>query len=423
MPIGRREPPRRDCRSRRLCVLAGVPVQCAPRSQSSGSAKFRLTSRRCARTRGILPPGGWKASSRDLARALAAFMSRSTSAAEEALLEEPYRSRVIAVAQAFVYGGPMTARACVLVFCLFWASGAALAQDVPSAPVLRIEPGMHTAPIIDAGTDQSRDLLVTGGLDNTVRIWSLPELRLVRVLRPPIGSGWRRLGWRSRFDPGREDRCGRWLASCGIGPVRDRSVRRRHWSIGPPVQGRRTCRVPCLFRETALSWPLGCPRQGFASGGWPTELCRRIETSRIRSKRSTSVPGVWRLRALTARCGFMMRRRKTRVCIRSKRLQQKLGARHGSCVSPPTGEAWRSPLKTSPQWRFVQQAIYRWRRDLTSMAWRVTQDFTRWRGRSTARPCSREAARLKLEFQNIRCSRGRSAGLARGVLRRRIPIR
>jgi WD40 repeat protein len=48
---------------------------------------------------------------------------------------------------------------------------------------------MHTAPIIDAGTDQSRDLLVTGGLDNTVRIWALPELRLVRVLRPPIGPG------------------------------------------------------------------------------------------------------------------------------------------------------------------------------------------------------------------------------------------
>ena len=83
----------------------------------------------------------------------------------------------------------MTARACVLVICLFWASGAALARELPNAPVLRIEPGMHTAPIIDAATDQSRDLLVTGGLDNTVRIWSLPELRLVRVLRPPIGSG------------------------------------------------------------------------------------------------------------------------------------------------------------------------------------------------------------------------------------------
>ena len=82
----------------------------------------------------------------------------------------------------------MLARTLILV-CLFWASGAALARELPNAPVLRIEPGMHTAPIIDAATDQSRDLLVTGGLDNTVRIWSLPELRLVRVLRPPIGSG------------------------------------------------------------------------------------------------------------------------------------------------------------------------------------------------------------------------------------------
>src|SRR5271165_1558455 len=83
----------------------------------------------------------------------------------------------------------MTARTLILAFCLFWTSGAALARDLPNAPQLRIEPGMHTAPIIDAGTDQSRDLLVTGALDKTVRIWALPELRLVRVLRPPIGSG------------------------------------------------------------------------------------------------------------------------------------------------------------------------------------------------------------------------------------------
>lgn len=83
----------------------------------------------------------------------------------------------------------MTARTLILAFCLFWAPPAALARDLPNAPQLRIEPGMHTAPIVDAGTDQSSDLLVTGGQDNTVRIWALPELRLVRVLRPPIGSG------------------------------------------------------------------------------------------------------------------------------------------------------------------------------------------------------------------------------------------
>ena len=89
----------------------------------------------------------------------------------------------------FAQGDMMTARTLILAFCLFWAPPAALARDLPNTPELRIEPGMHTAPIIDAATDQSRDLLVTGGLDNTVRIWALPELRLVRVLRPPIGSG------------------------------------------------------------------------------------------------------------------------------------------------------------------------------------------------------------------------------------------
>src|SRR5580698_2068594 len=81
----------------------------------------------------------------------------------------------------------MTARSLILAFCLSWAPAAALAQDPPNAPRLRIEPGMHTAPIIDAETDQARDLLVTSG-DSTVRIWALPDLRLVRVLRSPAGD-------------------------------------------------------------------------------------------------------------------------------------------------------------------------------------------------------------------------------------------
>jgi WD40 repeat protein len=82
----------------------------------------------------------------------------------------------------------MTARTLILAFCLSWATAAALAQVPPNAPHLRIEPGMHTAPIMDAETDQARDLLVTSG-DSTVRIWALPELRLVRVLRPPSNEG------------------------------------------------------------------------------------------------------------------------------------------------------------------------------------------------------------------------------------------
>jgi WD40 repeat protein len=66
---------------------------------------------------------------------------------------------------------------------------AVVAQEISTAPVLRIEPGMHSAQINDAATDRAGDVLVTGSNDKTARIWTLPELRLVRVLRPPIGPG------------------------------------------------------------------------------------------------------------------------------------------------------------------------------------------------------------------------------------------
>ena len=55
-------------------------------------------------------------------------------------------------------------------------------------PVLRIETGTHTAPIRSIGVDASCRLMVTGSLDKTVRLWSLPDGRLLRTIRPPIGS-------------------------------------------------------------------------------------------------------------------------------------------------------------------------------------------------------------------------------------------
>jgi WD40 repeat protein len=56
-------------------------------------------------------------------------------------------------------------------------------------PVLRIETGMHTATIQRIGVDRDCRLLATGSYDKTVRLWSLPEGRLLRTLRVPIGPG------------------------------------------------------------------------------------------------------------------------------------------------------------------------------------------------------------------------------------------
>jgi WD40 repeat protein len=65
----------------------------------------------------------------------------------------------------------------------------ALAQDVSVEAILRIEAGMHTARIDDAATDRAQKVAVTVGKDKTARVWTLPELQPVRVLRPPIGPG------------------------------------------------------------------------------------------------------------------------------------------------------------------------------------------------------------------------------------------
>lgn len=67
--------------------------------------------------------------------------------------------------------------------------GAGKAAEPPIDPVLRIETGMHTAMINRIGVDQDEKLLLTGSDDKTARLWSLPDGRLLRVLRPPLGDG------------------------------------------------------------------------------------------------------------------------------------------------------------------------------------------------------------------------------------------
>ena len=57
------------------------------------------------------------------------------------------------------------------------------------SPFLRIETGMHTAVIRSIGVDAACHRLATASEDKTVRLWSLPEGKLERTIRLPIGPG------------------------------------------------------------------------------------------------------------------------------------------------------------------------------------------------------------------------------------------
>ena len=77
-------------------------------------------------------------------------------------------------------------------------------------PFLRIETGMHTAATKRVGVDASCRLLATASDDKTVRIWSLPDGKLQRIVRLPIGEGNAGKVFATALSPD-----GRWLAAGG----------------------------------------------------------------------------------------------------------------------------------------------------------------------------------------------------------------
>lgn len=76
---------------------------------------------------------------------------------------------------------------CVIASVALFSSGAAIAAEPPNEPILRIDPGEHTAIIRHVASDANGRWLATTSNDKTVRLWDLADGKQIATLRPPIG--------------------------------------------------------------------------------------------------------------------------------------------------------------------------------------------------------------------------------------------
>jgi hypothetical protein len=88
---------------------------------------------------------------------------------------------------------PRLLRALALVAAVFSRLDGGYAQqaapELPTEPILRIEAGQHVGQIMRIDTDAANKFAVTASWDKTVRVWSLPDGRLQRIIRLPIDYG------------------------------------------------------------------------------------------------------------------------------------------------------------------------------------------------------------------------------------------
>ncbi len=91
--------------------------------------------------------------------------------------------------------------AALLALGLVVAAQSVVASEPSAAPMLRIEAGAHVLPIAFVALDHRHNRAITAGIDKTIRIWQLPELRLVRTLRLPIGAGYEGTPYSASISP------------------------------------------------------------------------------------------------------------------------------------------------------------------------------------------------------------------------------
>jgi hypothetical protein len=85
---------------------------------------------------------------------------------------------------------PLLLRPLALIAALFGQLNAGYAQqsapELPTEPILRVEAGQHGAQLERIDTDAANKIAVTASYDKTVRVWSLPDGQLQRIIRLPI---------------------------------------------------------------------------------------------------------------------------------------------------------------------------------------------------------------------------------------------
>ncbi len=77
----------------------------------------------------------------------------------------------------------------LILLVLSIPSLAAESRPIATTPFLRLETGMHTAPIRRISVDAAARYVVTASDDKTARVWELATGKLLQTLRPPMGEG------------------------------------------------------------------------------------------------------------------------------------------------------------------------------------------------------------------------------------------
>ncbi len=92
---------------------------------------------------------------------------------------------------------------CALLLCiaLLPPGASTRAAELPTEPILRIEPGEHTGNISRIATDAAGRWLVTASDDKTVGVWDLGDGRRVSTLRVPIGPAYEGMPYAVAMSP------------------------------------------------------------------------------------------------------------------------------------------------------------------------------------------------------------------------------